>query len=88
MNTDQTDKQKTERKTKFALSFYDSFLIGVNPRLSVAVFVVVGVGIEPTFRAFQTHAKSVSAIRPSEIRFKTVFLDAPFPGRHDHRVHP
>jgi hypothetical protein len=36
MNTDQTDKQKTERKTKLALSLYDLFLICVNPRLSVA----------------------------------------------------
>ena len=46
MNTDQTETEKNK-----AL-----ILICENLCLSVAAFLVIGVGIEPTFRAFQTRA--------------------------------
>src|SRR5436190_1566410 len=55
MNADKTDLKKKIRNCFAALSVF-SFLIRVSPRISAARLLVVGVGIEPTFRAFQTRA--------------------------------
>ena len=54
MSTDKTDNQNGE--TRSAIVFIICFSVRVNSCKSVAWILVVGVGIEPTFRAFQTRA--------------------------------